>query len=137
MSVLLYCITHFSHLYCSFVSPIYVPFLISANTYSIPSFGHDSPYFLPLFAKCFYYLSLLNGTPFMGILEFQKYFFNVHVFGVRLQNYENRLLSLSCLSVRPLLLSLCPHGTPGFPLNRFLWNLVIEDIRKSIEKIQV
>jgi hypothetical protein len=32
-----------------------------------------------------------------------------------------------CLSVRP---TLCPHGTTRFPLNGFLWNLMLVDLWK-------
>jgi len=42
------------------------------------------------------------------------------IFRCVLQNYEKRLLYLSCLSVRP---SFHPHGTTRLPMERFSRNL--------------
>jgi len=50
---------------------------------------------------------------------------------MRSQNYKNRLLSSSCLSVRP-------HGITRLPQDGFSLNLIfVVFFRKSVEKIQV
>ena len=54
-------------------------------------------------------------------------------FQARSQNFEKRLLALSCLSV---CLSLRPYGTTRLPLDGFSWNLKCL-FRKSVEKTQV
>jgi len=50
------------------------------------------------------------------------------------QNCEKRLLTSSCLSVRP---SVCPQGTTRLSLDRFLWNLIFKYFSINVKKIHV
>jgi hypothetical protein len=70
--------------------------------------------------------------------EYGHYQLRLYVYETRSQNCEKRLLASSYLSVRPSVRpSVCPHEIIRFPLDRFLWNLLLSIFRKTVEKIQV
>jgi hypothetical protein len=60
---------------------------------------------------------------------------NTEAFQVSLQNCEKRLLTSPNMSVC-LCLSVHPHAITRCPLEGFSWNLIFEDFRKSVQKIQ-